>query len=142
MERSNLVKHSGVIEKIDNNTAYVAIAVTSACSACHIKSACSISDSEKKVIEVKNFDGKLIVGERVIIAMKSSLGFKALFLGYLLPFLILMITLIVSMSLSKNEGISALFSIIATGMYYLTLSFFKNSLKKTFSYQLEKYISN
>ncbi|MEA3495151.1 MAG: SoxR reducing system RseC family protein [Bacteroidota bacterium] len=136
MNESNTVKHDGIVVKTENDIVFVRVIVKSACASCQINSACSISDIEEKIIEVKSPLKHFDKGEKVEIEMKSSQGFKALFFGYFLPFLIMLISLIVVLDISDNEGISAGASLGFVAIYYVVLYFFKDQMKKVFKYEL------
>ena len=76
-------------------------------------------------------------GQEVVVAMKKSLGGKAVFLGYLLPFLLLIGVLITVLTLSGDEGIAGLSAIGILIPYYLVLYLLRDRLKKTFSFSIE-----
>jgi len=139
---SNTIRHEAFIHNLDEENYFVRVIVKSACSACHAKTACSISEISEKIIEVKRKDNRFKTGDKVVISMKSSLGFKALFLGYILPFILLVSSLIFAISAIHNEGIAAMISLAIVGIYYTILYYFRESIKKIFTYQLESYTSN
>ena len=66
MENSrNVIKHSGLVSKVSQDSLLVEIVSKSACAACHAKGICGASESESKVIEVKREDdGAFKIGER------------------------------------------------------------------------------
>jgi sigma-E factor negative regulatory protein RseC len=136
-ESSDIISHPGVVEKVDNETIYVRIMNLSACSACHVKAACSMAEMQEKIIEIRrNFKDNYKTGEQVNVVLEKSLGKKAVVLAYLLPLLILVISLIILTSFSVNEGIAALVSISLMGPYYLVLYLMRNRLKKTFDFKI------
>ena len=128
------IEHSGHIKEINGNDIKVSFYAQEACSSCNLKSNCSVSDTKEKIVDVKTFKPEdYKVGESVIVFFKQSLGFKALFLGYVLPFLILLTTMIVSLELTGKELFSGLLSLAILAPYYLTLYLSKNKIKKTFT---------
>lgn len=92
---------------------------------------------EEKIVEIprpaKNTYNE---GDRVEVIMRQSLGLQAVLMGYFLPFLLFLITLIVSLSLINNEGVAALLAIGILIPYYMILALNKNTFKKTFGFQL------
>jgi len=133
-----LVKHQGVISEIDNEIIRVSIIAQSACASCHVKGVCSAADMQEKIIDVKNtgiIDQK--VGDFVTITMKRKLGNRAVFFGYFLPFIILMITLVSALSYFDDEGIAGLASLAILVPYYFALYMMKDKLKESFEFQLE-----
>jgi positive regulator of sigma E activity len=62
----------------------------------------------------------------------------ALFLGYLAPFFFLMIVLILSWSLTKDEIFAGVAALLSVGVYYLFLTLFRAKLKNTFTFKILK----
>ncbi len=56
---------------------------------------------------------KYNVGDSVTVSMKQSLGNRAVFLAYFLPFLLVLATLIAVLSLSDNELFAGIFIVSA-----------------------------
>ncbi|NQU85946.1 MAG: SoxR reducing system RseC family protein [Mariniphaga sp.] len=135
---SEVIRHKAFVKQIDPDLMIVAIINQSACSSCHAKGACSVSGFQEKEIEITGFSKKYSENEEVTILFKESNGFKALFYGYMLPFIVLISTLILSLILTKNEGISGLISLGILIPYYTTLYFFRNHLKKIFKFEIEE----
>ncbi len=127
----------GVVDKIENGTVHVVFNNYSACSSCHANGACSMSDVKEKSIIVET-SNQFSLGESVIIVENSQQGYKAVFLGYVLPFLITIITLFASYSYFSNESIPALLSLAMAGIYYMILYFFRNRIKRSFSFTIKK----
>ena len=134
------IEHIGIINDVNDHSVKVNLINVSACASCHAKAACSVADTDKKVIEVSNFNDIIpgfAKGERVNVTFDNSLGFKALFIGYVLPFILLLTTLIIS-SVFLEELKAGLLSIGILIPYYLSLILFKKSFKKTFRFRLSK----
>lgn len=134
--KEKYLSHDGIITKITESSVFVRMIVKSACSTCDIKGSCSLSEVEEKVVEVNLKNHSYSVGQHVEIAIRSSLGYKALVLAYLIPFVVLFTSLIITNSITKNEVSSALIALLATAFYYLILFGFKNRLKKEYQYEL------
>ncbi len=111
----------------------------SACSACHAKGACNVSDFQDKEIEITDFSKNYKPGEEVTVVFQQSQGFTAVFWGYLFPFLLVLITLIITVSLTKNDLTGGLISLAILIPYYITLYFFRHLLKKVFKFEVEEY---
>jgi sigma-E factor negative regulatory protein RseC len=74
----------------------------------------------------------------VTVLFRESSGMKALVLGYMLPFLILMITLVVAISVTGNEILAGILALLMLVPYYLTLYLLKDKIKQTFTFKLEE----
>lgn len=137
MNKNSTIEHRGVVAEIKSDAIFVDLVVQSACAACHAKSVCGI-DSALKTIEVRTDKKTFDIGEKVKVVMRESLGMKALFLGYLLPFIVVVTTLLVLLTLNVSEGLSGLISILILAPYYLILYYFKDKIKREFNFDIEK----
>ncbi len=131
------ISHKGVIKELSDNKIIVGIINESACASCHAKGVCTVADMKDKEVEIRHFEGDFRIGQQVLVVGKTSQGFKALFYGYLLPFLLLMAVLIVSLSVTENEGLSGLLALGVTIPYYFTIYLFRDRLKKHFEFEIK-----
>jgi len=97
-----------------------------------------MADFQEKEIEISNFSGTYSPGEEVTVLFRETQGFQALFYGYVLPFLVVFLTLIITYSLTNNEVLAGLMSLGILIPYYITLYFFRDFLKKVFKFELEE----
>ncbi|PIF02356.1 MAG: RseC/MucC family positive regulator of sigma(E) [Draconibacterium sp.] len=132
------IKHKGFVKEIRDNVLIVNIVNESACSSCHAKGACSVADFQDKEIEIDHFSGHYRPGQEVTVLFQESKGVTAIFYGYLLPFLLVLIVLIVTSTIGENELINGLVSIGILIPYYTTLYFFRHLLKKVFKFEVEE----
>ena len=116
----------------------VTIINQSACSTCHAQGACSVSDFQDKEIEISEFNGNYKAGQQVTVVFKESKGFKALLWGYVLPFIVVLATLIVVQEITGDELKAGLISLAILIPYYTTLYFLRHHLKKIFKFELEE----
>ena len=126
------------MKEVTETSLIVNIVNQSACSSCHANGACSVSDIQEKEIEITNFNKQYKLGEQVTILFKESKGFTALFYGYVLPFILMLATLIIAGSVTNNELYSGLLSIAILVPYYITLYIFRHLLKKVFNFEVEE----
>lgn len=138
MSSTDCAEQKGIIEEITNGMAKVNITSYSACSSCQSKSACSMNESSSKIIDVFVDTEDYKVGEMVKVAIKKSLGMRATLLAYVIPFMIIIASLIVFKSLGLHEGLAGLISLSLLIPYYLGLYLLNNTLKKTFQFTLNK----
>lgn len=139
MASSETIKHSGIISEVSGKTVKVRITPEAACGSCRARGSCSIGDKEEKIIEVYTSpDETYTTGEEIIVVLEQSLGLKALGLGYIAPFIILLAVLVTLTSLGMNEGTAGVISLLSLAPWYAGLSFFKERLKKGFSFRLQK----
>ncbi len=131
------IEHPGVITSIDSSKIKVNITTYSACLSCSAKGICSVSDVKDKMVEVPN-TGDFSVGQEVQVILHQTLGFKALYLGYVQPFIVVLTTLIIISSLTRNEVLAGLISLGALAPYYLVLYFYKENIRNKFTFAIKK----
>ncbi len=135
---AEIIIHPGIIERIDDGKVFVKILSASACSSCHAKGICSVSEVEEKIIEAEHDpSGNYQPGDQVMVSMRESLGHKAVIMGYVLPFVVLLVSIVVFLSLLHHEGLAALLSIMMLIPYYLALYLFRKKLQKEFRFRIE-----
>ena len=131
------IEHRGIIQTISDDKITVGIISESACASCHAKGACTVADIKDKEVEISNFSSSFHVGQQVIITGHSSQGFKALFLGYLLPFILVISTLVISNLITNNEGLSGILALGILVPYYFVLFLFRDRMKKSFEFNIK-----
>jgi len=137
MAGKGIVEHSGIVDHIEGHNVFVKILAQSACVSCKLNGICG-ADTQEKIIEISNVNTQVSTGEKVSVIMTEKLGLKALFYGYLLPFLVVLTILIISLSVTNKEGLSGLVAILSLAPYYAILSLFKDRLKRSFQFNLHK----
>ncbi len=94
---------------------------------------------EEKIVEIdQDQPGQWHSGQQVMVSMNESLGSKAVILGYVVPIFVLVVSIVVFLSVIRNEGLAALLSLLMLGPYYLLLYLFRDRLKKEFRFRIEK----
>lgn len=135
--KKNIVTHPGIIKNINGETVEVAIIVKSGCASCEIKGACSVSDISEKSVKVRVPEpNQFKPNQNVTIEMQQSLGTWAVLLGYIFPFLVLLVSLIIFLNIGLDQGMAGLLSLFLLIPYYLMLYMFRNYLGSKFSYNI------
>jgi len=133
---SDCIEHAGIVQKNDERSVTVKIISASACSGCHAEESCTLSGKEEKIIEVSGIYN-VMPGDNVTVVMKKSMGYAALILGYILPFIVILAALVIMISFSVSEPASALASLATLAFYYIILYFFRNRIGKKFKFTLK-----
>ncbi len=135
----DIIEHQGEIIEIGIDYIMVEIISQSACSSCNAKSMCSMSETESKVVEVENKGYEMFeIGETVNVILRKSLGFKALYISYLIPLLILILILLSLSSFGIGELTTGLSIIIALAIYYIGVYLLRDRFKREFVFTIEK----
>lgn len=138
LQMSQQIEHTGIISRIDKNLIQVLIIQESACSGCHANGACSAADMDEKIIEVESTDSTFKVGDNVILSGQSSMGLLAVLLAFILPFLLILLSLFVLRNYVASEAISGTISLSTLIPYYIILSFFRKKMKSKFQFSISK----
>ncbi len=126
------------MREVKEDSLIVNIVNQSACAGCHAKGACTVADFQEKEIEVTDYKGSFKAGQEVNILFKQTKGYMALIWGYVLPFSLVLGTLIVVLELTGDELKAGLLSLIVLIPYYITLYFSRNLLKKALKFEVEE----
>ena len=129
MAKKNEIIHDGKIIEITPDFTSVEIVSSSACSSCHAKGLCGMSEEQEKVIMVPTDPySEYAVGDDVKVATKMTMGLKAVWISYVIPLAILMILILSLSSVIGNELLLGLVSIAGVAVYYLGIWFFRDRL--------------
>lgn len=132
------ISHKGVIVSIDRYVTEVEIIRSSACSSCHVKSLCGMSDSEKKIVPVPTDAFAMRnVGDEVELCMKSSMGAKAVWISYVIPLVILMAVVLLLSAFKLPELVVGLGAIAGVALYYLVILCLRDRLKNEFEFYIK-----
>jgi sigma-E factor negative regulatory protein RseC len=137
MPQGDKITHEGIVLNAPGDgTADVEIITGSACSGCHAKSACSLGNTEVRVINVRS-DVKLNPGDKVTVTMEQSQGFRALAIGYLIPFLVLILFFTVLTVAGAGELSAALLSFASLAVYYFIVWLLRSRIEKKFEFKIK-----
>lgn len=135
---ANVITHQGIVENIDDAHVFVRIIQASACASCSVKGHCSSADSKEKIIEITAPSSLYKIGDSVTVIGQTSMGMMAVLLAFFIPFLVLVISLFILMSvLDGNELLSGLISLGLLVPYYIILWLNKAKLKNNFSFTIK-----
>ncbi|MFC2115527.1 SoxR reducing system RseC family protein [Bacteroidota bacterium] len=132
------ISHEGIVDSLEGNNVVVRITSYAACNDCHAKGACNVTEEKEKYLKVHAGNGLYNSGEKVRVILAQSLGFRALFLGYVLPFLLVLTVLLVMSASSVSELVVGLLSLSILLPYYIALKLLRGKLDKQFSFFLQK----
>lgn len=134
---SNKIRHSGIIHSVNNDSLQVRILQTSACAGCKVAGHCSASESKEKMIDVFGIFPESRVGQKVTIVASTQVGIRAVVLGFVVPFVIMVGVLLVLMRLTSSEPLSALLSVVSLIPYYMLLYVCRDRLREKLSFTIE-----
>ena len=139
MSKNGQIEHEGVIHEIGENILKVHFIMESSCSGCHAKGVCNLEERNGEILEVKKKAHEVYEkGEKVKIVIRESLGLKAVLIAYLIPFMIVMVSLFTFVEILQNEIKAGIISLILLVPYYLLVYFYRSRIKKEIDFTIEK----
>lgn len=138
------ISHIGIVEEIKGQAVQVRIQQASACDLCHAKSLCSSAETKEKMVEVKAPVGSVAVGDKVMIEGSASMGMKAVFLAYVLPLLLLVLTMVLCLHwiAPGNEVLAALASLAILLPYAGLIYAMRDKLSSKFSFEIRALLDH
>ncbi len=135
---SNKIKHNGVVDGVEEGCVRVRILQSSACSACKVAAHCNASETKEKIIEVQVADtDRYQRGDSVIVVADTAVGFRASLYGYLLPLILMVVSLVAVLKIMQSEGYAAMSALGILIPYYIGLYLLRNKLRNKLSFSIE-----
>lgn len=119
------VTHEGTVVKVDGNNVFVRIVQTSACASCSLSRHCNSAESKEKTVVAQAGADSFRVDESVLVSVSSSLGHKAVSLGFGIPLALLLAVVMAVSGLTDNEPLAALCGVGVLIPYYILLYVFR-----------------
>lgn len=126
-----MITKKGKVVGVKNGKLLVAVDNVSACAGCHQRTACLLTDCKVKVLEidVKNVSSYK-EGQEVEVCLQENAAKLAIIFAFVLPLVLLIVSLWIFMIFMQNEIKSAVFSLILMFFYYFCLFLCKDKLAK------------
>ncbi len=134
---SEEIRHEGVVLSVSGQTAHVRIVQASACSSCAARSMCMSSESQEKEMDALMLE-PMQSGDRVEVMVAEKLGWKAVLLAYIMPFVVMLAVIAGLEWVLDSEAVIGSIALGAVAVYYIVLSFFRKRLQKQFSFTVRK----
>jgi sigma-E factor negative regulatory protein RseC len=138
MAKKNEIRHTGRILEIDKDFTTVEIVVSSACSSCHARTLCGMSEDQEKIIMVPTDPySERKAGDEVEVKTKMSMGLKAVWISYVIPLAILMILILSLSSILESQVLCGLPAIGGVALYYFVIWLLRSRLQNEFVFYIE-----
>jgi len=138
MNTSVCFEQKGIIESVNNNRVTVRIDRGSACGNCTAKGMCNLAESTERIIEINDSAQLFTVGEWVQVSMSRSMGNKAIVLGYFIPFVLLITTLLILSAFGLPDWVAGLVSLLILVPWFIILYILRERLRRTFTFSIHK----
>ena len=138
MAKKNEIRHTGKVLEMTPDFTSVQIMVSSACSSCHAKGLCGMSEEEEKVIMVPTDPyAEYNVGDEVQVYTKMTMGLKAVWISYVIPLAVLMILILSLSPVIANELMLGLAALAGVALYYFGIWLFRDRLSDEFVFYIK-----
>lgn len=134
----NTITHEGIIEQITDEDLSVRLTRLPACGECHAKSLCSVPGADNSKMVIPGRHSGFSLGDRVYVSMAQSQGFKALLVGYFVPFIVVAITLTALSILQVQELVAGLISLATLIPYFFLIKIFRKKIESTLTFKVIK----
>lgn len=117
----------GVVTKTESTSAWVKTVKSGACKDCSARGSChSLSSSDEMEVKAINAAGAK-VGDRIVLSFGTSSLFKATFLLYVFPILLLILGAVIGQQIAPSFGMnpSALSAIIGFSFFFAAVPVIK-----------------
>ena len=136
--KKNEITHRGKIVEITPDFTTIEIIASSACSSCHAKNLCGMSeDQEKNIMLPTDPYATHQIGDEVEVCTKMTMGLKAVWISYVIPLAVLMILILSLSGVFENEALRGLAAIAGVGVYYFVIWLFRDRLKNEFTFYIK-----
>lgn len=138
MSKKDEIVHTGRVVEMTPDFTTIEIIVSSACSSCHAKGLCGMSEDEQKLLSLPTDPyASYNVGDQVQVCTRMTMGLKAVWVSYVIPLLILMILILTLSAVIGNEIITGLVSIGGVAVYYLIIWLLRDRLQNEFVFYIK-----
>lgn len=135
----NTINHEGIVTSTGNGKVSVRITQAAACATCKIAGHCNASEQQEKTIEVYTDDAQHYhVGESVKVSTDAHTGHRAVWLGYGIPLVLMVVTLFLVRLLSGSDGAAALSAIAILIPYYILLYLFRARIAQKVKFNIDR----
>ncbi len=138
MADTEKIQHEGIIKSISEQTLEVMIVSLSACSGCHAKGACGMSDAKQKIIVAQRPEGNFAVGEKVTVTASLHNAFYSVLLAYIFPSILIIAAIFFIEKSEYSELTAAISSLFLLMLYFFALYLLKNKINKKIKFTVEK----
>lgn len=138
MTEKNSIWHEGIVRDVKAQTIEVVIYSHSACSACHAKGACGMSDIKQKVIIAERPTFEIKAGERVVVYAAMGNAVYSVVMAYIIPSILIVSAIFFLVRAGVSELTAAVASLVLLGGYFWALYLFRNKIGKKIKFTVSK----
>lgn len=138
MTAQNSIWHEGIVRDVKTQTIEVVIYSHSACSACHAKGACGMSDVKQKTIIAERPAFEIKAGDRVVVYAALGNAAYSVILAYVIPSILIILAIFLLVRAGVGELSAAVASLVFLTAYFWALYLFRNKIGKKIKFTVVK----
>ncbi|MBV6644895.1 MAG: SoxR reducing system RseC family protein [Cyclobacteriaceae bacterium] len=128
------ISHQGIVTNLIGNKAIVSLIESAECHECRLKSFCGERHTDRFEVPRDRFE----IGDPVVLEMAIKTGFRAVFYGYFLPFLLVFLATVLGSVLNIEEIWVGLSALLIIAIYLIGLIALKSYTKDHFHLKASK----
>lgn len=132
-----LISHRGTVTGTGPAGTVVKIVSSAACGECAAAGLCGADRREKLITVAPDPYADYKAGDEVEVILEPSMGFKAVWICYAIPLVVLLGTVLVLMWLGAGELPAGLSGIGVTGVYYFIVWLFRGRLRNAAEFRIK-----
>lgn len=138
MAGKNSIWHEGIVRDVAAQTIEVVINSHSACSGCHAKGACGMSDTKQKTVIAERPGFEIKAGDRVTVYATMNNAIYSVALAYVVPSALIILAVFMLVRIGVSELGAACASLAIPAAYFLILYQFRNKIGNKIKFTVEK----
>lgn len=138
MTAKDSIWHEGIVRDVKAQTIEVVIYSHSACSGCHAKGACGMSDMKQKVIIAERPAFEIKAGDRVVVNAAMGNAIYSVIVAYVLPSILIISAIFFLVRAGASELAAATASLVLLAGYFWALYLFRNKIGKKIKFTVSK----
>lgn len=135
---SDIIRHEGIVDNIEEGCVHVRILQSSACVACKVADYCNAAESKEKLVDVYvDSTENMKIGQTVIVSAKRKDAVKALLWAFAIPLLVMILVLILIVIMTGHEGWAAIGALLSLVPYYVLLYLLRHQMRRQITFFIE-----
>lgn len=137
MATTEHIQHEGIIKNLTSQQVDVLIISNSACSECHAKGSCGMAETKQKIITIPRPPKELKIGDKVMVFASLGNAFYSVFLAYILPSILIIVTIFLFIGGGNDELSSAIAALVVVFLYFFILFLLRKNISKKIKFTIE-----
>lgn len=139
MQHEGIIEHKGKVVGVHPDSVEVSVHSETACATCHAKSICGTDAGKEKLILVMTPEAPYYhEGEEVVVSIGRAMGFQAVTIAYILPFVFVLAMLLILLHAGYGELLSGGSALGVLCLYYLMIYLFRSRIAKEITFKIRK----